>query len=492
MDAATVTEPGDEPADDSDPTSTTSTALPTDNGDDGNSTSRSTIPPDVDTGGGSSGGTNPDQTTTSTTSSVPPITTNPPATPPSVLTLGARAIGTLVPDRTGVVTAIVSNSATSTRVAVVTVQVTMATITAGNDPSCVRSTLTVTCTVDVGPGASIDMPVTVVVEDDAPTVGVTVSASIAGIDPAPVTVTLATSSTGMAARLALTGQIDATVIGNTLASCADGAGIGATTCEAVRAGTAVSALANDDWTMTAVVEDLRGLGSSSSAALADIDPDTVVSALLIWAASTTSTTPPGASSVRFATPVTTGGAPPGLSSDYSLIIADDTVSTSGGWQSVADVTDLVDAAGSGDYWVADIVSDLGGPDAWAGWVLVIVHQSDGPVRDVVMFDGLEPLIPVATALGLPTTAAPVTVDVAVVTWDGDRSATGEDFQLTHAGGSVAITNAVSPSDDVANSSISVAGTAVTTGAPSYVNTLGVDIDRFDLGGRRRHPPRDGR
>jgi len=325
------------------------------------------------------------------------------------------------------------------------------------------------------------MPVTVVVEAGASAVGVTVSASIAGIDPAPVTMTLATSSTGMAARLALTGQIDAAVIGNTLASCADGAGVGATTCASVRAGTATAALANDDWTMTAVMEDLRGVGSSSSAALAGVDPDTVVSAMLIWAASTTSTTPPGASSLRFATPDTTGGVSPSLSGDYVVITADETVSTPGGWQSVADVTDLVDAAGSGDYWVADIASDLGGPDAWAGWALVIVHQSDGPVRDIVMFDGLEPLMPIATTIGLPTTSSPVTVDLAVITWDGDRSVTGEDFQLTHAGGSVTITDAVSPSDDVANSSISVAGTAVTTGAPSYVNTLGVDIDRFDLG-----------
>ena len=36
-------------------------------------------------------------------------------------------------------------------------------------------------------------------------------------------------------------------------------------------------------------------------------------------------------------------------------------------------------------------------------------------------------------------------------------------------------------DDVANSSISVAGTAVSSGAASYINTLGVDVDRFELG-----------
>jgi hypothetical protein len=397
------------------------------------------------------------------------------------LTLGARAIGPLIPERTGVVAARVSNSAASTRVAVVTVQVTAAAITAGHDPSCARSTLTVTCTVEISPGGTIDLPVTVSIDAGAAAVGVTVSALVSGIDPAPVTVTLPTSPTGMAARLALTGQIDAVVIGNTLASCADGASVGATTCTAVRAGTAASALTNDDWTMSAVVGDLRGVGSSSSAALQGVEPDTVVSAVLMWAASTTSTTPPGASSIRLSTPIATGGATPSADSEYIVVTADDTVAGPGAWRSVADVTDLVNTAGAGDYWVADIASDLGATDAWAGWALVIIHETDGPVRDVVMFDGLELLTPTAVALGLPTTPEPVGANISIVAWDGDRSATGEDFQLTHAGGSVAITNIVNPIDDVANSSISVAGTAVSSGAPSYINTLGVDVDRFELG-----------
>jgi hypothetical protein len=62
-----------------------------------------------------------------------------------------------------------------------------------------------------------------------------------------------------------------------------------------------------------------------------------------------------------------------------VVAADDTVAGPGAWRSVADVTDLVNTAGVGDYWVADIASDLGATDAWAGWALVIIHETDGPV-----------------------------------------------------------------------------------------------------------------
>ena len=80
----------------------------------------------------------------------------------------------------------------------------MATVTGSNDPSCARSTLTVTCTIEVPGGATVDVPVTVAVGAGATAVGVTVSASISGVDPSPVTVSLPTSAAGVTARLALT------------------------------------------------------------------------------------------------------------------------------------------------------------------------------------------------------------------------------------------------------------------------------------------------
>jgi hypothetical protein len=131
--------------------------------------------------------------------------------------------------------------------------------------------------------------------------------------------------------------------------------------------------------------------------------------------------------------------------------------------------------------VADIASELGGTDAWAGWTLVIVHSGTGPVRDVIVFDGLQPLSATALTAAVPMSYGTAAAEVAVLAWDGDRGVASDDFSLTHGAGSTALTDSANPAGDLANSTIAVGGGAVTSGSPGYANTLGVDIDRFELG-----------
>ncbi len=241
---------------------------------------------------------------------------------------------------------------------------------------------------------------------------------------------------------------------------------------------------NNDFTMEAVDVDSDATTTNSSAAQLTVPAgSTIRFAGLYWAGTSAAA---DRTTVLFDTPA---------SANYLSITAANTdVLTTGGlarYQSFADVTAQVSAAGAGVYTVANVSASTG-IDRWAGWTLVVVYSNPASgLRNVSVFDGFQlgndanPQTDISISGFLTPTAGPVNSNVGIVVYDGDRGrldsgsgAPSLEFGPNAAGLS-AVSDSINPIDDVWNSSISFEGANVTAGRnPAFTNTLGVDIDNF--------------
>lgn len=239
---------------------------------------------------------------------------------------------------------------------------------------------------------------------------------------------------------------------------------------------------NNDFTpMVAVDVDADGTTTNSSRATLSIPAgSTIQFAGLYWAGqnSTASTR----TSVRFQTPASGG---------YTTITANNTDNIGSAYQSFADVTSLVAAAGNGAYTVAN-VAQTSANGQWAGWTLVVAYQNGGgTLRNLSVFDGFQladgtnPIIDVTVSGFITPPSGAVNSNVGLVTYDGDRgqndagSSTASLQFGPNTGSLTSVFNAVNTVFDVFNSTVSLNGANVTVGRdPSYSNTLGVDIDVF--------------
>lgn len=180
------------------------------------------------------------------------------------------------------------------------------------------------------------------------------------------------------------------------------------------------------------------------------------------------------------------------------------------YQGVADVTSLVKAAGEGNYTVANIYSNtlqqytnterntLGG--AFGAWSIVVVYKDTNTTfKNISVYDGYVSIGTVgATASGPVFTeydvtlsgfftpkAGPVNSSFLVFAGEGDAgSGTGDYTKMTSGSdltNFVSIYNALNPSDNIYNASVTENGNAVTTRSPNCANTVGIDIDKFAVG-----------
>ncbi len=238
---------------------------------------------------------------------------------------------------------------------------------------------------------------------------------------------------------------------------------------------------NNDFTMVAVDVDSDAATTNSSRATLSLPAgSTVLFAGLYWAGQ--NATASARTSVRFQTPVSAG---------YTTLTAGTTDVIGSAYQSFADVTSLVAAAGNGAYTVAN-VAQTSGNGSWSGWTLVVAYENAaGSLRNLSVFDGFQladgtnSTIDVSVGGFITPPSGPVNSNIGLVTYDGDRgqndagSSTPSLQFGTNAGTLSSVFNAVNPVSDVFNSTISLNGTNVTTGrTPNYTNTLGVDIDVF--------------
>jgi uncharacterized repeat protein (TIGR01451 family) len=270
---------------------------------------------------------------------------------------------------------------------------------------------------------------------------------------------------------------DIIIRGNTLATCtttlASGSTAGSLSCASAQAGTqALNQGVNNNYVMQYVdVDGNPATFNSSTSSVTIPSGASVLFAGLYWAGRSTSAQ---RGSVQFRTPATPG---------YVTVSAStlDQNGTGTDYQGFADVTALVQAAGTGSYTVANVQANIGttaGND-YAGWSLVIVvRDGSKPLRNLTVFDGYGNIQGGATvnttvsgfltpALGTPTTR------VGVVSWEGDRGTgfTGDQMRVN----GTALTDALSPSNDFFNSTIADTGIYVTAGQnPAFTNQMGMD------------------
>lgn len=162
------------------------------------------------------------------------------------------------------------------------------------------------------------------------------------------------------------------------------------------------------------------------------------------------------------------------------------------YQSVADVTALVQQNGAGVYRVGGVGSwdfvDFDDVVQFAAWSLVVFYQLDSePPRNLALFDGLDTVGDAAgqsialSGFLVPPSAA-FDGKLGVIAYEGDNQGTGD--QLSWDGN--VLSNALNPPDNFFN------GTRSFLGAPAFVagdlpqltgtaqSTSGVDLDVVDI------------
>lgn len=155
------------------------------------------------------------------------------------------------------------------------------------------------------------------------------------------------------------------------------------------------------------------------------------------------------------------------------------VSNGSGYGAFADVTALVNAAGSGTYTVADIQTGTG-TNGCCGWSLVVAYADPTePLRNLSVFDGFK-VVGGSTTVAIPLSgfktpaSGTVRTTVGVVAAEGDAGATGDYLMLNDR----VLSDAVHPPNNAENSTIADRGVQVTTKTPDWRNQLGFDASLF--------------
>lgn len=157
----------------------------------------------------------------------------------------------------------------------------------------------------------------------------------------------------------------------------------------------------------------------------------------------------------------------------------------------ADVTDLVQAAGAGEYWLADValLEGTGGSIGfYGGWGMVVVYENAAmQARDVVVFDGfayVESYLNQNNILDLQGFSAvasgPVSVKLGVMAAEGERGGTGDFFEIergVNSGEFIRLEHELNDTFNFFNSSIYTGGNPRN---PELINNTGMDLAVFEL------------
>ncbi|WP_433328403.1 DUF7507 domain-containing protein [Spirillospora sp. CA-294931] len=278
------------------------------------------------------------------------------------------------------------------------------------------------------------------------------AATVAWLAAAPAA--LAESDFGRIFNSQVNGSI--VTVGNTVLGCGTNA-----TCAQARARGGANNSApqvNED------ADDDPSTYNSSSARLALPSGAKVLYARLYWMADGPSS---GRSEeVKFRAPGSTGYR------DVPAVFRD---ASSNRYVGAAEVTDLVKAAGAGDYWVGNILARTG-VDTYAGWAINVAYESaDEPLRDLTMFEGFKDVRrgrPVSSTISgfLTPPSGTVQAKIGAIAGEGDRGNTGDALLVNGK----PLADAVAPANDFFNSTISALGAENTERTPSNSNTLGFD------------------
>ena len=156
------------------------------------------------------------------------------------------------------------------------------------------------------------------------------------------------------------------------------------------------------------------------------------------------------------------------------------------YHAFADITAIAQAAGNNArYTLADMFAETGTTNKWGGWTIVVVYKNDlQPMRNLTVFNGLAnvsgsfPTVNVPISGFLTPLSGPVTFDLGVVAYDGDRSQTGDQLLFNGAGTYVNVSDGIHDVNDIFNSTISYNGVLTPYRRPDLNNTLGQDANIF--------------
>ncbi|WP_405055822.1 DUF11 domain-containing protein [Kribbella sp. NBC_01505] len=268
------------------------------------------------------------------------------------------------------------------------------------------------------------------------------------------------------------------ITGNALETC-DTAIAG---CRSALAGSS-SGASNNEWTMRLLDADAdAGTKSSSAATVSVPDGAKVLYAGLFWGSSRAAGTGGTASSgdgktLKLKVPGATA---------YETMTAGRTDYLSAATQdysSYLDVTEVVQKAGSGEYWGADVAAGTG-VDRYAGWSLVIAYEdADEPLRDLTVFNGYArvttgDVIKTGISGFLAPPSGPVNAVFGSVTYEGDAGITGDYFAVN----GTRLADAQSPSANFFGSRVTEGGKNLTDRKPAALNNLGLDAKVVDGAG----------
>ena len=329
------------------------------------------------------------------------------------------------------------------------------------------ATATVTCALgDLAVGAEV--PVEIGLKPSAAGVAdLLLSIRADGLVPVEQHLVASIADGGLAPRYTSSAASDVTEIGAPLLTCAPSA-----TCTDILDGTRSGN--NNSLTMVPL-NAAGGTQTSSSSTLTVPAGRTVTFAGLYWSAN-------AGPAQTFGAPLTSarlrGPGDTGYRDVSGTVVAK--VTDSGGrsyYQSFADVTSQVAAAGSGTWSVADIALPVGATDPsptyYAGWALVVVYS--GGTGDVTVYDGGAW---VASNSSVPFAfrgLAQQPVRLGVVAWEGDQGTSGDRLSLN---GTALTPLRWNPS--TGTTSLGAADNAFDSTAigSSDVNSLGVDAKGF--------------
>jgi uncharacterized repeat protein (TIGR01451 family) len=299
--------------------------------------------------------------------------------------------------------------------------------------------------------------------------------------------------------------------GNSVLTCSTTAGTYAASCAQARSRSATR-LNNDDYQMVNIKAPFAGLAdasyfNASSGSIVVPAGASIIHATLFWGGSmrinpgdTAAVDPAAKGQVLFARPndncAATNCSVTATAADIYQI---NPTTSLGPYRASADITDKLNQPNLG--WVvngphqsltvsvANIQTTLG-RDKAAGWGVIVVYQDaktsphhirilKGMAQESIIEDDLFGFDGFQTA-----NAGNVLSEVALVSFDGDASNATDSISVIDLGGSAVIADRANPDNNIANSTISLAGIITPYLNNSSIdrssNTFGVDVDRISL------------
>ncbi|MBK9262541.1 MAG: DUF11 domain-containing protein [Polyangiaceae bacterium] len=233
----------------------------------------------------------------------------------------------------------------------------------------------------------------------------------------------------------------------------------------------------------AAANNMIAVANARSTAVLTLPPGaTVTHAFLYWSARTTLGGP--------ADLTATLERPGGFSENVMAIDSASTVFAGSLYQSVADITPIVQMHGPGAYRLSGVDSvnlvGLNEPQVSTGWWMVVVYaDASEQLRSIAVHDGLEQAAdgaPVeATIMGFTVPPAGYNAKLGLVAYDGDDT-TGDRFYWNGK----EIFDAINPVDNIFNSTRSYLGSPVSVvgDLPQLTGTArsmsGIDLDVLDI------------